>query len=140
MDTVPPTLQLQIVTPDQAAAQEVVEEISIPGREGYLGILPGHAPLLSELKIGELTYKKAGLTHYLSVVWGFAEVLPDRVTILTQAAEPAEEIDLERAQRAQQRAEERLMRVDDPDIDMERARLALERAVTRMQTARRVDR
>jgi len=134
----PTHLQLEIVTPDRQVAHGTVESVTIPGKDGYLGILPGHAPLLSELKTGELIYTGGNFTHHVSVSWGFAEVLPDRVIILAETAERAEEIDVERAARAMQRAEVRLEKFGDPAIDMDRARAALERALTRLQVARHV--
>ena len=109
----------------------------VPGKEGELGILPGHAPLLSQLKVGELSYRLGNLTHFLAINWGFVEVLPDRVIILAQTAERAEEIDVERARQAKQRAEGRLSKVSDSEIDMERARIALERSLIRLQVAGR---
>ena len=137
-DSLPSHIQLEIVTPDHPVAREVVSAVTIPGKGGYLGILPGHAPLLSELKMGELAYTRGSFTHYLAVSWGFAEVLPDRVIILAKTAERAADINVERAERARQRAEERLAKFTDLSIDMERARAALERAQTRLQVARRV--
>ncbi len=136
-EILPTQLQLEIVTPGRQVAHDAVSAVTVPGKNGYLGILPGHAPLLSELKTGELAYSRGGVTHYVAVSWGFAEVLPDRVIVLAETAERAEEIDAERADRAKQRAEERLKRFSDPEIDMERARAALERALTRLQVARR---
>ncbi len=135
--TLPTHLQLEIVTPDRPVVHESVSVLSVPGKEGYLGILPGHAPLLSELKAGELSYTQDGITHYLSVSWGFAEVLPARVTILAQTSERAEEIDVERAKGAKQRAEDRLKDFSEPEIDFERARAALERAMARLAVAQR---
>ena len=88
--------------------KDVAEEIQIPGKDGYLGILPGHAPLITELAVGEISYRKGGQTHYLSVAWGFAEVLPDKVTILAETAERPEEIDVKRAQESKLKAEEAL--------------------------------
>ena len=85
-DSLPTAIELEIVTPDRGVVRETVEEVSTPGKEGYLGILPGHAPLLSELQTGELTYKKSGREYYLAINGGFAEVLPDRVIILTHTA------------------------------------------------------
>jgi len=136
-DALPTQLQLEIVTPDHQVARESVSRVSIPGKNGYLGILPGHSPLLSELRVGELSYVQEGRTHHLAVSWGFAEVLPDRVIVLAETAERAEEVDVERAERARQRAEERLKKLTDPEIDMERARAALERALTRLEASRR---
>jgi F-type H+-transporting ATPase subunit epsilon len=116
-------------------AHDAVTAVTIPGKNGYLGILPGHAPLLTELAAGELEYTSGNAQHTLVVDWGFAEVLGDRVIILAQSAERVEEIDLERAEKAKVRAEERLKRFDDPQVDMERARKALTRAMVRLETA-----
>ncbi len=136
-DSLPTAIELEIVTPDRAVVHETVEEVSTPGREGYLGILPGHAPLLSELQTGVLSYKKSGQTHYLAVAGGFVEVLPDRVIILTPTAEQSTEVDRGRAEKARHRAEERLGRFSDSKIDFDRARTALVRAMTRLQVAGR---
>jgi F-type H+-transporting ATPase subunit epsilon len=134
-DLLPTELQLNIVSPDRLVVRDSVNAVTVPGKEGYIGVLPGHAPLLTELVPGELTYTREGAKHYLCVNWGFAEVLPNRVIVLVQSAERAEEIDIERAQKAKQRAEERLKRFLDPEIDMERAREALRRAIARLETA-----
>ena len=136
-DSLPTALQLEVVTPNRAVVHDTIEEVSTPGKEGYLGILPGHAPLLSQLQTGELSYKKSGRTYYLSIGGGFLEVLPDRVTILTPTAERTEEVDLDRAEKARQRSEKRLQSYNDPEIDFERARAAFNRALTRIQVARR---
>jgi F-type H+-transporting ATPase subunit epsilon len=135
--TLPSHIQLEIVTPDRQVVHDLVESVTIPGKGGYLGILPGHAPLLSELRTGEVVYSRDGTKHYLAVSWGFAEVLPSRVIILVQTAERAEEIDLARAAQALERAEERLKEFTDPTIDAERAREAYQRALARLQAARR---
>jgi len=136
-DLLPSHIQLEIVTPDRQVVHDSVEAVTIPGKSGYLGILPGHAPLLSELKVGEVVYTRGGTKHYLAVSWGFAEVLPDRVIILVQTAERAEEIDQARAEQALERAEERLKKFADSTIDAERAREAYERARARLQAARK---
>ncbi|SRR5690242_18038957 len=128
------TLQLEIVTPERLVERDTVEEIQIPGKNGYLGILPGHAPLITELGVGEITYKTNGRAYHLAVAWGFAEVLPNKVTILAETAERAEDIDIERARQAKQRAEERL-RSGSTEVDFERAQTALERANTRLEVA-----
>jgi F-type H+-transporting ATPase subunit epsilon len=138
MDSLPSQLQLEVVTPERELVHESALSVSVPGKDGYLGILPGHAPLLSELQPGELSFIENHVTRYLSVSWGFAEVLPERVIVLAQTAERAEEIDVERAQRAKQRAENRLKNVTATDIDFERARAALMRALARLQAAGRV--
>src|SRR5512147_2869777 len=109
------TFELEIVTPEKKVVSDQAEEVQIPGKNGYLGILPGHAPLITELAVGEITYRVNGTTHYLSVAWGFAEVLPEQVTILAESAERASDIDPERAREAKQRAEERL-RSNAPDL------------------------
>jgi F-type H+-transporting ATPase subunit epsilon len=133
--TVDNTFQLEIVTPAKLVVKDAAEEAQIPGSSGYLGILPGHAPLITELGVGVITYKASGATHTLSVAWGFAEVLPDKVTILAEAAERPQEIDVERAQKAKGRAEERL-KSNDPQVDYTRAEDALQRAETRLNVAK----
>jgi F-type H+-transporting ATPase subunit epsilon len=130
------TFQFEIVTPDRLVARDQAEEMQIPGKNGYLGILPGHAPLITELAVGEITYRVNGISEHLACAWGFAEVLPDRVTILAETAERAEEIDVERARQALQRAEERLRR-GDPNLDYQRALTAVRRAQVRLQVAER---
>ncbi len=131
----PDTFQLEIVTPSKLLVKDAAEEAQIPGVNGYLGILPGHAPLISELGVGEITYKTGGAAHTLSVAWGFVEVLPDKVTILAEAAERPQEIDVARAQKAKDRAEERL-KSNDPKTDYTRAEDALQRAETRLNVAK----
>ena len=108
------TFQLEIVTPEKMVVRDVAEEMQIPGKDGYLGILPGHAPLITELAVGEITYRTANITHRLSVAWGFAEVLPDKVTVLAESAERAVEVDVIRAQAAKQRAEANLAKCSKP--------------------------
>jgi F-type H+-transporting ATPase subunit epsilon len=133
--TVAETFQLEIVTPAKLMVKDVAEEAQIPGLGGYLGILPGHAPLITELAVGVITYKASGATHSLSVAWGFAEVLPDKVTILAEAAERPQEIDVARAQEAKNRAEA-LLKSNDPKVDYARAEDALQRAETRLSVAK----
>lgn len=125
--------QIEIVTPDKMVVRDVAEEAQIPAKNGYLGILPGHAPLITELAIGELTYRSSGTTTHIALAWGFAEVLPDKVTILAESAERAEDIDVNRAQEAKQRAEERLK--GGQTVDYQRALNALKRAESRLQVA-----
>lgn len=132
----PPHLALEIVTPDRALVHDEVDEVQVPGSEGYFGVLPGHTPLLSMLQVGQLWYRKGAQTSYLSVAFGLAEVLPDRVVILARVAERAEEIDVDRAQAARQRAERRLAS-RERDQDLERARVALMKALTRLNVAAR---
>jgi len=129
------TFQLEIVTPAKLMVKDVAEEAQIPGLGGYLGILPGHAPLITELAVGVITYKASGATHTLSVAWGFAEVLPDKVTILAEASERPQEIDVARAQEAKNRAEA-LLKSNDPKVDYARAEDALQRADTRLSVAK----
>ena len=125
-------IELTIVTPDRAVVHEFVDELQIPGAGGYFGVLPGHAPLFSELKVGEVAYRKGTRWLFTSVAWGFVEVVSNQVRILAERAERAHEIDVERAMRAKQRAEERMARRTD-DIDYERALASLERALIRIQ-------
>jgi len=128
------SIQLEIVTPERLVVQDTVAEVQIPGKNGYLGILPGHAPLITELSVGEISYRINGYSHYLAVAWGFAEVLPTKVTILAETAERAEEIDVERAQRAKEAAE-KMLHSTDPSTDFARALEALKRAEVRLDVA-----
>jgi F-type H+-transporting ATPase subunit epsilon len=130
---------LEVVTPERQVLSTEVDEVSAPGALGYFGVLPGHTPFITTLGVGELSYRSGNQWEYLSITWGYAEVLPNNVTILTETAEMAEEIDLERAERAKRRAEERLREWSTTvaDIDFERASAALERALTRLQVARK---
>ncbi|MDP9267215.1 MAG: F0F1 ATP synthase subunit epsilon [Acidobacteriota bacterium] len=129
------SFQLEIVTPEKAVVRETATEAQIPGKKGYLGILPGHAPLITELAVGEISYKKpGGGEEHLAVAWGFAEVLPNKVIILAETAEKAADIDVARAEQQKKRAEEHLRSLD-PDTDFERAGIALERALIRIQVA-----
>jgi F-type H+-transporting ATPase subunit epsilon len=113
-----------------------VDELEIPGADGYFGVLPGHAALFSELKVGELGFRKGDRWFFLSIAWGFAEVHSDQVRILTETAERAHEIDIDRAMRAKERAEQRIAKGGD-DIDYKRALIALERAMIRIQVSRK---
>ncbi len=128
------SFQLEIVTPEKKVEETPAVEVQIPGKEGYLGVLPGHAPLITELAVGEITYRSDGAQRRLAVAWGFAEVLPDRVTILAETAERPEEIDVERARKAKERAEQRLAS-GDPNVDVERALNAIQKAETRLEVA-----
>jgi F-type H+-transporting ATPase subunit epsilon len=127
-------IQLEIVTPEKLVVRESVDEVQIPGKAGDIGVLPGHAPLITELTIGEICYKQGGNTEHLSVAWGFAEVLPDKVTILAQTAERASEIDVKRAQEAKTRAEE-AQKNAGPDFDYEANMNAIKRAEVRLKVA-----
>lgn len=129
------SIELQVVTPDRRVVEESVEEVQVPGDQGYLGVLPGHAPLMTELGAGILSYRKGVTWYYLTALRGFAEVLGGRVIVLAERAERAEEIDVERAQQAAARARELLARLQDPEVDWVRAQAALERALVRVQVA-----
>ena len=133
---IPAHLQLEIVSADRSLVKEQVDEVQIPGADGYLGILPGHTPLLTTLQVGTLWYRQGHEKHYLAIAFGFAEVQPDRVTILAMIAEKADEIDLARAETAKKRAEERLAK-PTTDMDFERARIAMLKALIRLQVASR---
>jgi F-type H+-transporting ATPase subunit epsilon len=133
---IPTSIALEIVTPDRAIVSQQVDEVELPGADGYFGVLPGHAPLLASLQVGEMWYRTGQERHYLAVAFGFAEVLPDRVTVLAQIAERAQDIDVRRAEAAKQRAEERVGR-PQAEMDFERARVALIKALTRLQVAER---
>ena len=134
----PTKLTLEIVTPDRALVREEVDEVVVPGAEGELGVLPGHTPLLATLKVGELWYRQGQEKHFLAIAFGFVEVLPDRVTVLAQVAERAQDIDIERAERAKRRAEERLEKPSaQTDLDFERARIAMMKSLIRLQVATR---
>jgi F-type H+-transporting ATPase subunit epsilon len=132
----PTSIQLQIVSTDRSLVNERVDEVEIPGADGYFGVLPGHTPLLALLGAGELWYRQGSEKHYLAVAFGFAEVQPDRVTILAEIAETPDEIDVGRAEAAKKRAEERLA-LPAADLDAERARLALVKSLVRIQVAAR---
>ncbi len=129
--------KLQIVSADRSLVDETVDEVEIPGAEGYFGVLAGHTPLLALLGTGELWYRQGSNLTYLLIAGGFAEVQPDRVTILAQTAERADEIDVARAEAAKKRAEERLAQ-PHPDMDFERARIALLKSLIRLQVASKV--
>ena len=132
----PKSLTLEVVTPDRAIIKEQVDEVVLPGSEGSFGVLPGHAPLLATLQVGEMWYRKGQETHYLVLAFGFVEVLPDKVTVLAHVAEKAEEIDLTRAEAAKARAEQRIS-TPQADIDFERARIAMMKSLVRLQVASR---
>ena len=128
---------LEVVTPDRQVLSVEVDEVTAPGANGYFGVLPGHIPFITTLGLGELGYRSGNQWEYLAITWGYAEVLPNHVTVLTQTAEMAEEVDIERAERAKRRAEERLREwsTTTADIDFERASTALQRAAIRLQVA-----
>lgn len=131
------TIQLEIVTPERLLVNDQATELQIPGTSGYLGVLPGHAPLITELRSGELNYRRPdGSIQRLAIHWGFAEVLPDKVTVLAERAEKATDIDVEVAKRQRQMAEEQLK---NPAANQEEALRLIERAKTRLEVARRND-
>jgi F-type H+-transporting ATPase subunit epsilon len=130
----PAHLTLEIVTPESSVVSEQVDEVQIPGAEGSFGVLPGHTPLLATLQVGELWYRTGQETSFVAVSFGFAEVLPDRVTILAQIAESGEQIDVTRAKNAEKHAKDLLAR-PVTDIDIERARLAMLKSLVRLRVA-----
>jgi F-type H+-transporting ATPase subunit epsilon len=130
------TFQLEIVTPEKKVVNTAAQEVQIPGKNGYLGILPGHAPLITELAVGEITYRENSTERHLAVAWGFAEVLPDKVTILAESAERPSEIDVERARQAKERAE-KMLTSGDIHVDVERALDAQHRAESRLEVAQK---
>jgi F-type H+-transporting ATPase subunit epsilon len=126
-------ITLEIVTPERQVVTEGVDHVLLPGTAGYLGVLPGHAPLLTSLAVGQIAYSVGKETRYLAVSGGFAEVLPDSVHVLATTCEPAEEIDLDRARLAKERAEEEL-REQLSDAEFKQAEVALKRAINRIST------
>ena len=139
-EALPKAINLEIVTPDRIFFRGQVQSITVPGIEGYLGILPGHAPLLAELRIGVISYRLAtDEEQRLFCSWGFVEVLPDRVSVLAEIVEKPEEIDVERARLKQEEAE-RLLHSKSSDVNYEEAMLSLEKATTRLQLAGEVRR
>ena len=132
---IPTHLRLEFVTPERAIAHEDVDEVELPGEEGFFGVLPGHAPLLAALRPGEMWYRKGADKVHAFLGGGVAEVTPERVSILAPVAERAEDIDLARAEAAKRRAEERLAK-PIADVDFERARISLLRAISRLDIAK----
>ncbi len=131
----PEQIHLEIVTPDKQIFSGPVDRVTVPSTQGYLGILPGHAPLLAELGIGNISYKCGDREDLVTCSWGFLEVLPERVVVLAQTAEAASDIDANRAEQAKSRAERRLAS-KDPTLDFARAELAMLRAVARLDASR----
>jgi len=129
------SLQLEIVTPDKVVLSEAVDYVGAPGYEGEFGILPNHIPFLAALRIGTLYYKANGKAHNVFVSGGFAEISDNKVSILAESAERAEDIDVERARKAKERAEARIAQSRDK-IDFARAQAALQRAVQRMSAGK----
>ena len=128
------SIELIIVTPERQLLRETVTEVTLPGADGQLGVLPGHAPLITELSVGEISYRSDSSEEHLAVAWGFAEVLPDKVTILAETAERPSDIDVERARKSKERAEQRLTS-GDTNVDVERSLNALHKAETRLDVA-----
>jgi F-type H+-transporting ATPase subunit epsilon len=130
---IPDKIELEIVTPERKVLSETVDSVVIPGTQGYLGVLPGHTPLLTGLMIGELSYVQDGKEHVLAVSQGYAEVLRGKVSVLAERCEKAEEINVDRAEKSKQRGEEVLNRKDVPMDDFRRAELRVQRAIARIQ-------
>ncbi|MCE5263908.1 MAG: F0F1 ATP synthase subunit epsilon [Deltaproteobacteria bacterium] len=128
-------LTLEIVTPENLTFRGVVEEVTIPGSEGEFGVLRGHAPLLSAVDVGELSFTQERKKSHYAVNTGYAEVTASKVTVLVETAERSDQIDLERARRAKQRAEELMGKLPKEDAEFEKNRLALLRAITRLNVA-----
>jgi F-type H+-transporting ATPase subunit epsilon len=135
MATLPTKIELQVVTPERHILSLDVDSLEMPGKDGYLGILPGHAPLITEMGVGILTYHQGSTTRYLTVMYGFAEVLPDRVIVLAEIAERAEEIDVARARAALDRAKADLPKANSTEADWDRSNAAIARAQVRLQAA-----
>ncbi|MBN1569264.1 MAG: F0F1 ATP synthase subunit epsilon [Acidobacteria bacterium] len=131
----PEKIHLEIVTPEKQLFSGEVDSVTVPSTTGYLGILPGHAPLLAELGIGEIAYRIGDRTEYSFCSWGFVEVLPDRVVLLAQEAEMASDIDIKRAEESKMRAE-KMLSSKDSNIDFDRAQLALIRAISRLNAVK----
>jgi F-type H+-transporting ATPase subunit epsilon len=132
----PTKLVLEVVTPEAFLLKEEVDEVIAPGEEGYFGVRPGHTPFLTTLGVGEITYRQGSVEHHLTCFWGFCEVLPDKVNILAELGERAEEIDVGRAEKARAQAEERLRAIKD-EAGYADAHQAYVRAITRLAVARK---
>jgi len=131
----PDKIELEVVTPQRFVLQQDVKSLEIPGKDGYLGILPGHAPLITELGIGVLTYRTNGEPHRLTVMQGYAEVLPGRVIVLAEISERAEEIDVEESRQELKLAQTELSHASSPEVNWQQAQVMLERATIRLQVA-----
>ena len=129
------TFKLEVVTPERQVVLEAVSEAQIPVLGGYIGVLPGHTPLLAEMGIGELSYSVGNRVFSCTALGGFVEVLGDRVIVLADRAERAEEINVARAEAARDRAQKRLSTANDPNVDWKRAENSLKRAQARLQVA-----
>jgi F-type H+-transporting ATPase subunit epsilon len=129
------TIRLELVTPERLVLSEEVDEVVLPGYEGEFGVLPGHTQYLAILNIGMLWYRKGSAVTRIALGGGFAEVNHDRVVVMVDTAERAEEIDVERAKRARDRAEDRLKELSMDDETYKKAQAALQRALVRMATS-----
>lgn len=134
MAKLPDKLVLEIVTPERQVIKALVDEVLLPATLGYIGILPGHTPLLTTLSIGEVMYRQKDKKYYLFLCGGFAEILPNKVIVLAEIVEKPEEIDVQRAESAKMRAEKRLSS-KDPNINIERAIISLRKAQTRISVS-----
>jgi F-type H+-transporting ATPase subunit epsilon len=135
------SIQLEVVTPERKLVSVDAKEVVVPGIDGYFGVLPGHAPFLTRLGVGEIAYKDGQGTHFLAAADGVVEVLPHRVTILAALCEPAQEIDIQRAREAKQRAEAAMKEAQKmSDQDMLMIELSLKKALARLQVAERIRR
>jgi F-type H+-transporting ATPase subunit epsilon len=137
MATLPEKIELQVVTPERHILSEEVDSLELPAKDGYMGVLPGHAPLITELGVGILTYHKGGETRYLTAMYGYAEVLPDRVIVLAEIAERAEEIDVARARTALERAKSESPKAGSTEAEWDQSNARIQRAETRLQAASR---
>jgi F-type H+-transporting ATPase subunit epsilon len=129
------TFTLEVVTPARQVVRETVTEAQIPVRGGYIGVMPGHTPLLAEMGVGELTYRVGNREFSCTAFGGFVEVLADRVIVLADAAEQASEIDVARAQTSRDVARVLSLATSDPTVDWKKAQEDLERAQVRLQVA-----
>jgi F-type H+-transporting ATPase subunit epsilon len=130
----PDSFQLEIVTPEKLVVRDTAQEAQIPGANGYIGILPGHAPLITELGAGEISYRSGSQVHRFATAWGFAEILPDKVTVLAETVEPASEIDVPRAQQALTEAENSLKSAESEE-EVSKDLGKVRRAQARIQVA-----
>lgn len=133
-------LKLEMVTPYKQVLAADVDEVTAPGALGEFGILPGHTPLLTTLKIGELTYRQGSEVFHVAVNWGYVEVEDDKVTVLVETAEPADQIDLARAKEALSRAETAIKGMSADDVEFAQMEASLERALIRIQVAEQASR
>jgi F-type H+-transporting ATPase subunit epsilon len=132
---IPTHLTLELVTPERAIAHEQVDEVQLPGAKGYFGVLPGHTPMLAALDVGEMWYRRGQEKTYVSVAFGIAEVLPDRVIVMCRHAERADEIDIARAEAAVQRAKAAMTKETFSPDEIERARVSMLKAMNRLKVA-----